>query len=128
MSVGKYYRCVWQILLILVQKSGSPRAMMSQLVKKVAIAAASGPKALGAYSPAILVESKKTLFVSGQLGLQVTSLHCNIAILGKLLVQANGELVDGVEEQTRQALVNMGHLLQVSAVNMVNIVNMGHLP
>ena len=51
-----------------------------------------------------------------------------IAILGKLLVQANGELVDGVEEQTRQALVNMGHLLQVSAVNMVNIVNMGHLP
>ena len=47
---------------------------MSQLVKKVAIAAATGPKALGAYSPAILVEgSKKTLFVSGQLGLQVTS-------------------------------------------------------
>ena len=52
--------------------------MVSQLVKKVAIAAASGPKALGAYSPAILVESKKTLFVSGQLGLQVTSLHCTM--------------------------------------------------
>ena len=51
---------------------------MSELVKKVAIAAVSGPKALGAYSPAILVEGKKTLFVSGQLGLQVTSLHCNI--------------------------------------------------
>ena len=46
---------------------------MSQLVKKVAIAAATGPKALGAYSPAILVEGGKTLFVSGQLGLQVTS-------------------------------------------------------
>ena len=45
---------------------------MSQLVKKVAIAAATGPKALGAYSPAILVEGKKTLYVSGQLGLQVT--------------------------------------------------------
>ena len=33
-----------------------------------------------------------------------------------LLMQANGELVAGVEEQTRQALVNMGHLLQVSMV------------
>ena len=55
---------------------------MSQLVKKVAIAAATGPKALGAYSPAILVEgNKKTLFVSGQLGLQVTSLN-----LGKMLM------------------------------------------
>ena len=58
--------------MILVQKSGNPTAAaMSQLVKKVAIAAATGPKALGAYSPAILVEGKKTLYVSGQLGLQV---------------------------------------------------------
>ena len=47
--------------------------MMSQLVKKVAITAATGPKALGAYSPAILVEGNKTLYVSGQLGLKVTS-------------------------------------------------------
>ena len=38
--------------------------------------------------------------------------------------QGNGELVDGVEEQTRQALVNMGHLLQVSMVSMVNIASM----
>ena len=37
-------------------------------------------------------------------------------------MQANGELVTGVEEQTRQALVNMGHLLQVSMVNVVDIV------
>ena len=29
-----------------------------------------------------------------------------------LAMQANGELVAGVEEQTRQALVNMGQLLQ----------------
>ena len=60
--------------MILVQKSGNPTAAeMSQLVKKVAIAAATGPKALGAYSPAILVEqANKTLYVSGQLGLQVT--------------------------------------------------------
>ena len=96
---------------------------MSQLVKKVAIAAATGPKALGAYSPAILVEGSKTLFVSGQLGLQVTTLTLGNMLM-VLLMQANGELVIGVEEQTRQALVNMGHLLQVS---MVNIVNMGHL-
>ena len=41
--------------------------------------------------------------------------------------QANGELVAGVEEQTRQALVNMGRLLQVNMVNMVSMVNMGHL-
>ena len=34
-------------------------------------------------------------------------------------MQANGELVAGVEEQTRQALVNMGRLLQVNMVNMV---------
>ena len=38
-------------------------------------------------------------------------------------MQANGELMPGVEEQTRQALVNMGHLLQVSIVNMVEIVS-----
>ena len=38
--------------------------------------------------------------------------------------QGNGELVDGVEEQTRQALVNMGHLLQVNMVRMVNMVDL----
>ena len=94
---------------------------MSQLVKKVAIAAATGPKALGAYSPAILVEGKKTLFVSGQLGLQVISLNTSGKMVRVLLMQANGELVAGVEEQTRQALVNMGHILQVSLVKMVNM-------
>ena len=94
---------------------------MSQLVKKVAIAAATGPKALGAYSPAILVEGKKTLFVSGQLGLQVISFNTLGKMVRVLLMQANGELVAGVEEQTRQALVNMGHILQVSVVKMVNM-------
>ena len=73
---GRDFALFRQILLILVQKSGNPleaQDMMSQLVKKVAITAATGPKALGAYSPAILVEGRKALYVSGQLGLQVTT-------------------------------------------------------
>ena len=94
---------------------------MSQLVKRVAIAAASGPKALGAYSPAILVEGNKTLYISGQLGLQVT-----VDLLRRggdmMPIQADGELVPGVEEQTRQALVNMGHLLKAAGCDHRHVV------
>ena len=93
---------------------------MSQLAKRVAIAAASGPKALGAYSPAILVEGNKTLYISGQLGLQVTDdLSTRFDMMP---IQADGELVPGVEAQTRQALVNMGHLLKAAGCDHRHVV------
>ena len=93
---------------------------MSQLVKRVAIAAANGPKALGAYSPAILVEGNKTLYISGQLGLQVTDdLSTRFDMMP---IQADGELVPGVEDQTRQALVNMGHLLKAAGCDHRHVV------
>ena len=37
-------------------------------------------------------------------------------------MQANGELVNGVEEQTRQALVNMGGLLQAAGCDHGHVV------
>ena len=93
---------------------------MSQLAKRVAIAAANGPKALGAYSPAILVEGNKTFYISGQLGLQVTDdLSTRFDMMP---IQADGELVPGVEDQTRQALVNLGHLLKAAGCDHRHVV------
>ena len=37
-------------------------------------------------------------------------------------IQADGELVPGVEEQTRQALVNMGHLLKAAGCDHRHVV------
>ena len=39
-----------------------------------------------------------------------------------MAMQANGELVNGVEEQTRQALVNMGDLLQAAGCDHGHVV------
>ena len=43
-------------------------------------------------------------------------------VLMVLAMQANGELVNGVEEQTRQALVNMGDLLQAAGCDHGHVV------
>ncbi|XP_037068447.1 2-iminobutanoate/2-iminopropanoate deaminase-like [Pollicipes pollicipes] len=60
--------------------------------------------AIGPYSQAVLVND--TLYVSGQLGIDATS----------------GELCQGVEAQTRQALENMGHILHEAGMTHADVV------
>ncbi|XP_061521560.1 2-iminobutanoate/2-iminopropanoate deaminase isoform X1 [Phycodurus eques] len=77
---------------------------MSPLIRKI-INIATAPAAIGPYSQAVLVD--RTLYISGQLGLDV----------------ASGQLVQGgVQAQARQALVNMGEILKASGCNYTNVV------
>ncbi|KAM6899849.1 2-iminobutanoate/2-iminopropanoate deaminase-like [Xenentodon cancila] len=63
------------------------------------------PVRQGIYSQAVLVD--KTLYISGQLGLDV----------------ASGQLVGGgVQAQARQALINMGEVLKAAGCNYSNVV------
>ena len=62
------------------------------------------PSAVGPYSQAIRTE--KMVFASGQLGLD----------------PGNGQLVEGVEAQTRQALANLSAVLRESGSSMEQIV------
>ncbi|CAL8109754.1 unnamed protein product [Orchesella dallaii] len=55
------------------------------------------------YSPGVLVD--KTLYVSGQIGWNL-----------------KGELATGIEAQTKLALENMGHVLEVVGANHSNVV------
>jgi len=57
---------------------------------------------VGPYTP--LVRAGNTLYVSGQLGL------------------SDGELVDGIDAQTRQAVANLGALLEAEGAGLSNIV------
>ncbi len=57
---------------------------------------------VGPYTP--LVRAGNTLYVSGQLGL------------------SDGELVDGIDAQTRQAVANLGALLEAEGASLSNIV------
>lgn len=57
---------------------------------------------VGPYTP--LVRAGNTLYVSGQLGL------------------SDGELVDGIDAQTRQAVANLGALLETEGASLSNIV------
>jgi 2-iminobutanoate/2-iminopropanoate deaminase len=63
------------------------------------------PKAVGPYSQA--VESEGMLFVSGQIGLKPSD---NVMVEG------------GVAEQTRQALENMGAILEEAGYSYANVV------
>ncbi|XP_061904580.1 2-iminobutanoate/2-iminopropanoate deaminase-like isoform X1 [Entelurus aequoreus] len=63
------------------------------------------PVRQGIYSQAVLVD--RTLYISGQLGMDV----------------ASGQLVDGgVQAQAKQALVNMGEILKASGCDYTNVV------
>jgi 2-iminobutanoate/2-iminopropanoate deaminase len=63
------------------------------------------PKAIGPYSQA--VEVNGTLYISGQLPLDVTT----------------GKLVEGgVKEQTEQCLKNIGHILEAAGYSFDNVV------
>ncbi|XP_061904518.1 2-iminobutanoate/2-iminopropanoate deaminase-like isoform X2 [Entelurus aequoreus] len=77
---------------------------MSTLIRKI-ITTALAPAAIGPYSQAVLVD--RTLYISGQLGMDV----------------ASGQLVDGgVQAQAKQALVNMGEILKASGCDYTNVV------
>jgi 2-iminobutanoate/2-iminopropanoate deaminase len=71
------------------------------------IATADAPAAIGPYSQAI--ESDGFLFTSGQLGLD----------------PATGKLVDGIENQTERALLNLEAVLAAAGLGMGDVVKMG---
>lgn len=74
-------------------------------MKKEVLTCTKAPKAVGPYSVAI--RSGDFLFLSGQLGLDPSS----------------GDFVDGgVEEQTRQALLNIQNVLQENGADLSNVV------
>ncbi|XP_029023292.1 2-iminobutanoate/2-iminopropanoate deaminase-like isoform X2 [Betta splendens] len=77
---------------------------MSALHRKI-IHTTSAPAAIGPYSQAVVVD--RTVYISGQLGLDVSS----------------GQLVEGgVQAQAKQALVNMGEILKAAGCNYSNVV------
>jgi len=79
--------------------------IMSGTVVRKIIHSAFAPAAIGPYSQAVLVD--KTLYVSGQLGLDT----------------ATGALVPGgVEAEAKRALDNMGHILQAAGISYNNVV------
>jgi 2-iminobutanoate/2-iminopropanoate deaminase len=73
-------------------------------MSKSAIKTEYAPKAIGPYSAGI--QTGKMVFTAGQLG----------------LVPSTGELVNGVEEQTRQALQNIRGILDAAGASMDQIV------
>lgn len=71
---------------------------------KQAIKPENAPKAIGPYSPAVLVSD--TLYISGQLGVNATT----------------GELGKDIEEQTRLSLNNLKEILLEAGMSMDNVV------
>lgn len=66
-------------------------------MKKSIIAAEGAPKAIGAYSQAVMVEGARLLFISGQLGLDPATMN----LVG-----------GGVAAETTQAMKNLGAILR----------------
>lgn len=73
-------------------------------MEKVIINTKAAPEATGHYSQAIMAGD--FIFASGQLG----------------LVPETGEMLKGIEEQTRQALVNTENVLKAAGMDRRNIV------
>lgn len=78
--------------------------MSSKVLKKV-ISCAKAPGSIGVYSQA--VQAGNTLYISGQLGLDVATLNL---------------VSDDVVEQTRKALTNMGHILEAAGCTYKHVV------
>ncbi|MEG1622742.1 MAG: RidA family protein [Alistipes sp.] len=72
-------------------------------MKKI-IASPAAPKAVGPYSQA--VEAAGTLYISGQLPID----------------GATGKMAEGVENQTRQSLANLNHILKEAGYSFDNVV------
>lgn len=75
-------------------------------MSRKAIATPAAPAALGPYSQAI--ETDGFVFTSGQLGLDPTT----------------GKLVDGIENQTERALLNLEAVLGAAGLGMADVVKM----
>uniref|UniRef100_UPI0037E8CE7B 2-iminobutanoate/2-iminopropanoate deaminase isoform X1 n=1 Tax=Semicossyphus pulcher TaxID=241346 RepID=UPI0037E8CE7B len=77
---------------------------MSAFIRRI-VNTTSAPAAIGPYSQSVVVD--RTMYISGQLGLDV----------------ASGQLVDGgVQAQTKQALNNMGEILKAAGCDYTNVV------
>ncbi|XP_047460319.1 2-iminobutanoate/2-iminopropanoate deaminase isoform X2 [Mugil cephalus] len=77
---------------------------MSALGRRI-VNTTAAPAAIGPYSQAVVVD--RTMYISGQLGLDV----------------ASGKLVDGgVQAQAKQALINMGEILKSAGCDYSNVV------
>lgn len=77
--------------------------MASKIVRKV-ISTPKAPAAIGAYSQA--VQAGNTLYISGQLGLDPTTMAIN----------------GDVAQQTTTALTNMGHILEAAGCSFKHVV------
>ena len=77
---------------------------MSQIVRSI-VRSSKLPAPLGPYSPAVIVD--KTMYLSGSIGLD----------------PATGNLVSGgISAETRQALTNIGHILQEAGLTYNHVV------
>ena len=72
-------------------------------MKKI-IASPKAPKAVGPYSQA--VQCGETLYISGQLPID----------------GATGIMAEGIEQQTRQSLANLGHILEEAGYSFSDVV------
>ena len=70
---------------------------MSQIIRKLVLSTSRAPSAIGPYSQAIKVD--KTIYVSGQLGMEANTMQ---------LVEG------GVAKEAKQALLNLGHILHAA--------------
>ncbi|KAA0710498.1 2-iminobutanoate/2-iminopropanoate deaminase [Triplophysa tibetana] len=77
---------------------------MSAIIRKI-IHTTSAPGAIGPYSQAVVVD--RTMYISGQLGMDVPSMQL---------------VTGGVEAQTKQALINMGEILKAAGCGYENVV------
>ena len=71
---------------------------------KTILHTSAAPKAIGPYSQAVGIEA--LLYTSGQLGID----------------PATGKLVEGVEAQAKQAMLNLGAILEARGLSYANIV------